>query len=158
MRFRIVKIEDTQEMREIHKLAFSADPWPGDEEDFWVAYDQHGAIAGFASATLLTGHAVFLSRAAVTLKYRGHGLHAKLIRTRLQWAKKEGCHIVICYIRKFNYPSMLNLLGEGFRFVNRKTMPRSWGDFHGMWKRIDVKAVEPTRELLDMMDTPPSYD
>lgn len=136
--FTIEKVAGTDEMREIHKLAFGGDPWPGDDHEFWVAKDEHGAIAGFCSAVLLATDCVFLSRAAVTIKHSRRGLHKKLIKVRLQWAKSEGATLVVTHVSQYNYASMTNLLKAGFTFAGREHVPRGYKDFHFMWRETGV--------------------
>ena len=130
MKYRIVRVEDTDEMHEIHKMAFGGDPWPGDDHEFWVAYDSHGAVAGFASAILLDTRTVFLSRAAVTIDHQGRGLHQKLIAARLRWAKFEGADFIVTHVEQYNYASLVSLLKAKFRLVERAYCPRGYGNFH----------------------------
>lgn len=132
MKFRIEKVDDTDAARDMHKLAFGGTPWPGDDHEFWVAKDQHGAIVGFASLLEIDTDVAFLSRAAVTAAAKGKGLHRKLIQTRVKWAQSEGESLIVTYVESHNYDSMVNLLRCGFRFA-----PNSWArgmrDFHLMY-------------------------
>ena len=129
---KIVKVDDTEEMRALHKLAFAEDPWPGDDHEFWVAYDEHGAVVGFCSAVLLTADSAFLSRAAVARSARRSKLHRRLIRERLKWMSKMNVEIVVTYVDRFNYASMINLLREGFRFAPNSFL-RGWREYHLMY-------------------------
>ena len=121
MKIRITKIEDPDEARELHELSFPGDTFPGDHHTYWVARDENKALAGFASAVVTHEGACFLSRAAVSVKYQGLGLHKRLIRHRLKWARKQGCAYAITYTLAKNYPSMLNLLACGFKFYEPET-------------------------------------
>lgn len=152
MKFRIEKVDDTDAARDMHKMAFGGTPWPGDDHEFWIAKDEHGAIVGFASLLEVDGEVAFLSRAAVTAAAKGKGLHRKLIKARMQWARKEGEHLFVTYVESHNYDSMVNLLRCGFRFA-----PNSWvsgmRNFHLMY--FASRAVTETRvkqALKDMGD------
>lgn len=115
--YRITMLDDIEEAREIHKLAFPDDKWAGDHHTFWVARAAGGEVAGFCSAVLWEKtNSVFLSRAAVARFARGTLLHRQMIRTRVRWAKAQGAHQVVTYTLLKNYPSMINLLHCGFRF------------------------------------------
>ena len=133
MKYRVARVEDTDEMREIHTMAFGGDPWPGDDHEFWVAYDQHGAVAGFASAVQVSTRCVFLSRCAVVLKHQGNGLQQKLIATRLKWAVAQRCDLVVTHVEQYNYASLVALLRKGFRLAYRSQCPLGYHGFHFLW-------------------------
>ena len=131
MKYRIARVEDTDEMREIHKMIFSA-KWPGDDHEFWVAYDGT-AVVGFASAVMLTATTVYLSRCAVVLKHQGNGLQQKLIATRLKWAVAQRCDLVVAHVEQYNYASLVALLRKGFRLAYRSQCPLGYHGFHFLW-------------------------
>lgn len=119
-------LEDLDEARELHKLAFEGDEWVGDDHEFWVALDGLGVV-GFASAIVwdesyIGGepNACFLSRAAVVKSASGMGLHKALIDARVTWAQREGVRRCVTYTTLRNYTSMVNLLQSGFRFYRPK--------------------------------------
>ena len=116
MKLKISQIEDEEEARELHELSFPGDSFPGAHHTYWVARDEQKKLAGFASALITDYGACFLSRAAVAAQYQGRGLHKRLIRHRLRWAKRQGASYACTYTVAKNYPSILNLLGCGFRF------------------------------------------
>lgn len=114
----IRRLNDVDEARELHTLAFPGDEWVGDEHEFWVAYDGHG-VAGFASAVdfvTVQPLTVFLSRAAVVKRAAGLGLHKSLIAARVLWAWQYGAERCVTYTTMRNYASLVNLLDSGFRF------------------------------------------
>lgn len=154
MKYRIKKIDDTDAMREIHKLAFSGDRWPGDDHEFWVAFDEHGAIAGFAAAVLLTAECVFLSRSAVTVQAKGSGLHRKMIDVRMKWARSERARLVVTHVSQYNYPSMINLLRAGFKFAEREHCPRGYDKFHMLWVELDVWPGTLKGHFASMLENP----
>ena len=158
MKYTIKKCGDLAKVRSIHKMAFAEDSWPGDDHEFWVAYDEHGGVAGFASAVLMPTQVAFFSRCAITLKHRGFELHRQLITTRLKWAKAEGAVIVITYVTKFSYASMVNLLRAEFRFASRSLVPCGNDEWHVMLKILRESAGmlkgHITQHINAMMEAP----
>jgi GNAT superfamily N-acetyltransferase len=113
--------DDLDEIRELHSLAFPGDDWVGDDHTFWIAKDGRKSV-GFCSAVYRPERGyVFLSRAAVVEALRGTGLQRRMIRTRVNWARKQGAPRCITYTSPKNYPSMLNLIKCGFRFYEPET-------------------------------------
>lgn len=114
----IRQLEDIEEARELHKLAFPADDWVGDDHTFWVGLNNTGPV-GFASAVAWEKEGagnVFLSRAAVVQAHSKLGLHKALIAARVLWAWEHGANRCVTYTTLKNYQSMVNLLHSGFRF------------------------------------------
>lgn len=152
MKFRIEKVDDTDAARDMHKLAFGGCEWPGDDHEFWIAKDEHGAVVGFASLNEIDPEVAFLSRAAVTLSAKGKGLHRKLIQTRIKWAQKQGATLFVAYVEVHNHDSMINLLRCGFRFA-----PNSWvpgmRNYHMMYfSPRPVAEARIKKALADMGD------
>jgi GNAT superfamily N-acetyltransferase len=156
MKYTIKKCNSLVKMQAIHKMAFADDSWPGNDHEFWVAYDEHGGVAGFASAVLMTTKVVFLSRSAVTMKHRGNGLHRQLIDVRMKWARDEGAILALTYIRKYNYASLVNLLRRDFHFAGRVQVAARNEDFHVMFKAMhgDARKLKPhmTKYINDMLE------
>jgi GNAT superfamily N-acetyltransferase len=91
---------------------------PSAETIWWVAV--HGdEIAGFASVKRYAGKshpdALFMSSAGVLAGHRGHGLHKRLIRARVRWAKRKGITRVFTYTMPDNAHSIASLVACGFR-------------------------------------------
>jgi RimJ/RimL family protein N-acetyltransferase len=133
-KYRIARVADSEEMHGIHKMAFGGDPWPGDEHEFWVVYDQHNAVAGFASALELRVGTGYLSRSAVVIQHRGRGLHQRLIKAREKWLKDCGVTLVVTHVEQYNYASLVALLRMGYRLVERNQCPRGYDRFHLLYK------------------------
>ena len=133
---RIEQLEDAEEAKELHALAFPDDKWAGDDHTYWVAkeYDSakfaFGKVIGFCSAKVMEPHGVFLSRCAVRKDYAGKGLQRLMIRRRVKWAIDQGSHRVFTYVTLKNYESMINLLRCKFRF------------YHGHWVGPEVHYLE----------------
>lgn len=132
MSYKIEKIDDTDEAKRMHKLAFGGIAWPGDDHEFWIARGRGKDIFGFASAELVESGVVFLSRAAVVQKVRGLGIHRDLIQQRMLWAANQGAGIVVTYTENHNYPALMNLINAGFKFAPNGWR-RGYRDYHLMY-------------------------
>lgn len=91
---------------------------------WWLAFSKGNPVA-FAGMTILTEwpEAGFLCRAGVLADHRGHGLQRKLIRVRVNKAKRLGLNSVISTTYD-NPRSANNLLAEGFRLYQPES---PWG-------------------------------
>lgn len=65
----------------------------------------------------------YLSRSGILPKFRGTGLHKRLIRVRLSAARKVGCTVVVTDTRQ-NPASVNNLIACGFQMYQPK---KPWG-------------------------------
>ena len=83
---------------------------------YWLVRDGTGRLAGFCSVrpTSTDPGAVFMSRAGVLPHARKRGLHRRLIRVRLNWARRNGYQQAITYTTPDNIQSAVNLLKCGF--------------------------------------------
>lgn len=103
-------------MRELHEKTL-----PGDEfylhsgNHYWSIINSNGNYCGFCMATDIGHNMVFLSRAGVLKRYRGKGLHKRMIRIREAFAKRNGFKILITYTTKDNYSSFSHLIKEGYK-------------------------------------------
>lgn len=112
-------IEDAEAARAIHKLAFPADKWVGDDHTFWQALDQNNKVVGFCSAIYRREKRhVYLSRAAVVTRAQGHGLQRRMIKLRVRWALEQGAKRVVTDAKLDNYESIANLIRCGFHFYD----------------------------------------
>jgi GNAT superfamily N-acetyltransferase len=127
MTITVRRLDDIDSARVLHDLAFEADKWVGDDHTFWVARDPDAGnrTVGFASAIFRAPEGdkpyVFLSRAAVVAKYQGQHLQRRLIAHRVFWGWWQGAEEIRTYTTLQNYPSMVNLLREGFSFYRPET-------------------------------------
>lgn len=102
-------------------------PWSPEAEALWWVVADGRAVAGFASAKADEHGDVDLTSAYVDPRYRGRGLHARLIRVRIRWAKKIGAGRVSTYTWGGNLPSMRALIRARFVMVSRTwDGERSW--------------------------------
>lgn len=114
----------TEEARAIWNAVAPADKWHGDDDLHWIVYNASGKPVAFASMVILSydngrgdkGRMAYMTMAGVLPEARGHHLQRRLIRARVQAARREGLDWIITYTLLKNYPSMCNLLACGFEF------------------------------------------
>lgn len=102
--------------------------------EWWIAL--HGQIeAGYAGLmpSYQTDRAGYLPAAAVVPQYRGHGLHLRLLRTRIACARALGWTQLFTETICDNAYSANNLIRCGFRQFNPE---QPWGSpFAVYWRR-----------------------
>jgi hypothetical protein len=82
--------------------------------DWWVILDKKKTIIAYCGSIYTQGICIF-NRAWVDKRFRGLGIHKKLIKIRLN-AAKDSCYVAITYTTKDNYPSANNLISCKFKF------------------------------------------
>jgi GNAT superfamily N-acetyltransferase len=103
------------EAKELHEKVFPDDLWDG-RGAHWIAYDGPKPV-GFCTARKLSRErSLFLSWCGILPGARKKNLQRRMIRVRLAYGRREGLKRALTYTRLDNYPSMCNLLKEGFRF------------------------------------------
>jgi RimJ/RimL family protein N-acetyltransferase len=98
----------------------------------WWAVIDGAEVVAYSSARLDShGDAVLMS-AWVDPRHRGHGIHARMIRARVRWAKSVGAGRVSTYTWGGNLPSMRALIRARFVMVSR-----TWDGSHSWitWSR-----------------------
>lgn len=115
---RIRREHDLEWLREVHRLAFPDDVWPGDENAFWVAV-RGDELLGFASARPLRrlNCTLELTRCAVVASAHGKGLQRRLLAVRERYARRHAMRTVTTYTTRDNLPSITNLIRAGYRFA-----------------------------------------
>jgi ribosomal protein S18 acetylase RimI-like enzyme len=83
---------------------------------FWLVFLGNEPV-GYCSVNPSIYHsdALFLSSAGVLPDHQGNGLHRRMIRTRVRYAKKHGYRRVITYTAVWNDYSYMNLQKYGFK-------------------------------------------
>lgn len=101
-------------LQELHDASFGESAplpeWGGEHRHWWLVYDGDKAVA---FAGLWTKRTAFLSRVGVLPLYRGRSLQRRLIRVRVNLARKMKYKYAISYTIN-NAPSASNLIREGF--------------------------------------------
>jgi predicted GNAT family acetyltransferase len=82
--------------------------------EWWVLLDDENKIAAYCGS-VYSSNICIMVRGWVKKQHRGQGLQKKLIKIRLNAAKKNNCYIVITYTTKDNCPSSNNLISQGFK-------------------------------------------
>lgn len=116
--FRIVRTEDLETVRRLHKTCFphdadmQADTYA--ESMWWLAEDDDEPV-GFAGLYLGIPTQAWLVRVGVVPGLRGHGLGARLLRARLRAAKRlvGAPRRVVTYVADWNTASNRNLISAG---------------------------------------------
>lgn len=128
----------------VHKSLLSGEDslgeFPGQSE-WWVLTNQYGKKVGFAGGSLdhtlgsKCESVLHLTAAWVDGEYRGLGGQKKLIRARVQFAKKYGCSTVLTYTHYRNYPSINSLITCGF-----KSYIPEWAIYDAPWISWKLKV------------------
>ena len=117
---RIRQTKNAKIIRTLEQACFPADePYDISGSIWWVAKvgDFPIAYAGLKPLPM-EPEIGFLCRAGVLSNYRGHGLQRKFLKAREREAKKIGIKQLITYTVVDNYPSIVNLISQGYRFYS----------------------------------------
>lgn len=100
------------------KICFPGEETPWTKDRIWWLAKLDGDVVGYAALKPLRWErgACYLSRAGVLPKARRQGIHRRLLRARLTYARIEGLNTVITYTSDDNLASMNSLVSAGFRF------------------------------------------
>lgn len=86
-----------------------------DSAAWWLAMNGDEPV-GFAGARYYPRYrAAFFVAAGVLPSHRRQGLHRRLIRARVRWAKQMGAARAVTYTMLYNAPSANGLIRERFR-------------------------------------------
>lgn len=86
-----------------------------EDKQVWVATDEEGKIAGFATGHRGNGISFKLDRSCVCPYYRGLGIQRRFIRARCKWAKRQGFRQVTAETAPYNINSSKNFIRTGFQ-------------------------------------------
>lgn len=111
----LLRTDDVTTVQALHTLCFPGDDWE-EGDAYWILRDELEPKGFCAARKVPLENVVFLVRAGILPSARGAGLQRRMIRTRIQWARKEGCAAAITYTGYNSYDSIVNLLRCGFRF------------------------------------------
>lgn len=114
-----IKVRETLDIKEwtrIHDQIFNIEKhYPEECEFYWMA-TVDGEPAGICSMALLKQNEGwgYFTRAGVLKKFRGLGIHKKMITVRKRLAKKLKLEGIITYAHKDNTASINHLMQKGF--------------------------------------------
>jgi len=151
MKIRFRQIDEEDEAKELHALAFPGTVWKSDYDiqdgQHWIAEAQTTVgsangqqytstqVVGFCTAKYRPEtNVVRLSRAAVTKSAQGQGLQRRMIRLRCAWGKRMGATRATTYTSKDNWESIANLIKCGFKFYAPKDP--AWGAWFHFYKDL----------------------
>lgn len=134
MKFRLQYIvnlnsKNIELLDELDRKIFRGEPlYPKDtpHTKWWFVFSgsKGSPLVGFAGLTVYPNGIAFLCRSGILPKYRGHGLHLRLIRVREVYARKIGLTRLITYTNVSNISSANNLIRLGFTLYRPH---RAWG-------------------------------
>lgn len=92
---------------------------------WWVIKDKNNIVAYLAAEFDNPKNSYFyLSRSFVVEKYRGQGLHKRLIKAAVRWARNNGFKTAWSSINLWNYASGNSLISCGFKLC--KPVSNDW--------------------------------
>ena len=114
MKIVIKRTYNEETVRALNKKTFPSDGFYESKKNmYWLAIAKYSSkedeVVGFAIATVVNHEILFLSRAGIIYKARGKGLQKRLIRVRINYAKKHGFKKAITYTSVDNITSFVNL-------------------------------------------------
>ena len=120
MKFSIRQTKNVKLVKKLHDKIFHGVDFPEHIiPTMWIIKDEHGEPAGFCmTATLIDEGCLFLSRAGVIKKYRGQGLHNRMIKVRERFAKRDELKTILTYTIKENYSSFSHLIKLGYQLYS----------------------------------------
>ena len=117
----IRRAEDFGDIIDMHHTIFPSDEFPPIPKSkimaLWEVMFEKERV-GFAIATIVDGHTMFLCRAGILQKHKGNGLHRRLIKCREKFAKGYGCSFIVTYVSKDGYRSFCNLIRMGYEIYD----------------------------------------
>jgi RimJ/RimL family protein N-acetyltransferase len=131
---KIVPLEDLEDARELHKLAFPSDHYPDPGCMSWAMMDENGQMVGYAAARMDSEGQLYIERVAAV---QGAKVAPRLVRHVLRWGKKLGCETAHTYILLKNYASIFLFKKLGFVFFEPASNRQYVGpDVHYLWKAL----------------------
>lgn len=122
------------------------DPYQTTKGQWWIVYDEAKSPAAFACLTKshTTPGGGYLARAGVRPQFRGKGLQKRLIRVRVNEARRRGYHTLVTDTTE-NNPSANNLIACGFRLF---TPVKEWGFEHTLYWKMKLGQIKSTPDRL----------
>lgn len=146
MAVKIKQSRDLQVLFGLHLKTFPQDEWEDPEDTtYWIAY-QSGAASGgpageltpvgFCSVKDVGDKTLYLTRVGVLPEARGQGLQRHLMKAARRWAKRRGYTTMITYTLVTNYPSITNMIRDGWNLYD-PTFP--WVGSEVFYYRYDLQ-------------------
>jgi ribosomal protein S18 acetylase RimI-like enzyme len=93
------------------------DPYVGEDVLHWVIWDVDKPVAYCSLRSTGYGE-IFMARSGVLPKYRGMGLHRRMIKHRIRYARRKSFKKIYTYAEHSNPASINNLMRCGFQYYN----------------------------------------
>lgn len=85
--------------------------------EWWIVWDENMDPVGYCGVVIYDDFAIH-KRCGVIRRARGHGLQRKMLRTRENYARKQGCVCINTYVQVQNVVSANNLIKAGYKAYN----------------------------------------
>ena len=83
-------------------------------QHWWVIFDSEGNEVGFGGAYHNSDYEIYLGPTYILKSCRGFGLQRRLIKSRVDWAKRKNYQYAVSYVDATNVFSANNLIRSGF--------------------------------------------
>ena len=138
---RVAKLtpEIAAELHDLDARCFPVDSRERTDRDLWWLAYEGTRVVGYAGARVWEpDQALYLHRAGVLPEARGQGLQRRLIRARVQYARRLGLIRAYTYTAAWNVRSSNNLAACGFRLWRPA---RPWGGKNCLYYYKRIKPV-----------------
>lgn len=139
---RAVTERDLESVRHMDRVIFPYDEKIElDGAVWWLVEDDDGAVVGFGGVSIGPPYAfvsqAYLRRAGLLSRVAGRGLHRRLIRVRLAYARAQGATHAVTYTVSDGLKSANNLIACGFRLY---TPWQAWAGKGPLYFRLVLGA------------------
>jgi GNAT superfamily N-acetyltransferase len=111
------------------KLIEAPDEWEGSDQAMWLARNRNGLPCAFGTALVYEDLNVgYLTGVGARAAWRGRHIHSRMLRIRIEWAKRRGLGALVTYIVPGNYPSLKGLMK--FKFHMHQVERGRWRGYH----------------------------
>jgi GNAT superfamily N-acetyltransferase len=121
MALRVARCHDLVLVADLDRRTFPEDDPVRLDCAWWVAWEGSTPVA-FAGCRLDEWNWAYFERCGVLEKYRGQRIQARLIRARLNWAKKQGAVGAYTYTIPDRAHSGNNLIRAGFTLYRPESL------------------------------------
>lgn len=131
MRIRLaIAPEDRAAVRRLYDLLIEApDEWEGPDQTMWLARNANGLPCAFGAALVYEDLNIgYLTGVGARASWRGHHIHSRMLRIRIEWAKRRRLSALVTYVVPGNYPSLKGLMK--FKFHMRQVETGRWRGYH----------------------------
>lgn len=124
-------------VKRLHKLTMPDDYFEDDPRTrYWVAWDDTKPVAFCGIRPVkYDKNTAFLNCAGVLDTYRGMGIHKRMIKIRINWAKRNDFTTLITYAHIENPASCNALISCGFRLYRPESL---WAEYDFNYFQLQI--------------------